>query len=310
MVRLLQHRLQLAAALDGYTMYLECGPPAAKWTLQKVLCTGLGTGGMQELSTDIERGDKCVGIIKQMGQLRTRFRPVTKEPDWLSLPRPHPAGDIPGSRTYVPAEAAAAKLADAGNAVTRVVSIDADCLFSQLETVAFLGRRQGTAGILCGFVDVCRGTIRVWRNWLSKQCESKRWTDGEQIAIIHEDGDGNRTARSDSITGVTDPHKDPSILWLNTGREDYGIKFRVKEQKWRRDQPILASEYESPVSYNVELEGELKEVYVEECRSLIKCIEILVSTARLLLNLEDAQRRDVEDSGRALIFGSYSDYAA
>ena len=212
---------------------------------------------MQELSRDIERGDKYVGIIKQMGQLRSRFRPVTKEPDWLSMPRPHPAGDIPGSRTYVPAEAAAAKLADAGNAVSRTVHIDAGCLFSQLETLAFLGRRETTLGIMCNIVEVCRGTIRVWREWLSKQCERKQWADGEQIAIIHEDSDGNRTTRSNSITTMTNPHKDPSILWLNTGREDFGIKFRVKEKKWRRDQPILAhvDEIELPVSYEVELEG-------------------------------------------------------
>lgn len=211
---------------------------------------------MQDLSNDIEQGNKQVGIIGRMGRLRSRFRPVTKEPDWLSIPRPHPAGDIPGSRTYVPAEAAAAKLRDAGNAVTRTIGIDADCLFSQLETFAFLGRREGTLGIMCNIVEVCRGTIRVWREWLSKQCESKQWTDGEQIAIIHEDDAGDRKARSESISYISDPHKDSSILWLNTGAYESGIKFRVKEQKWRRDQPLFASSsYEIPVSYVVELEG-------------------------------------------------------
>ncbi|CAK1363801.1 hypothetical protein CB0940_04196 [Cercospora beticola] len=292
-VRLLHRRLQTAASLDGYTLYLECGPPAAKWTLQKVLCTALGTGDMQDLSNDIEQGNKQVGIIGRMGRLRSRFRPVTKEPDWLSIPRPHPAGDIPGSRTYVPAEAAAAKLRDAGNAVTRTIGIDADCLFSQLETFAFLGRREGTLGIMCNIVEVCRGTIRVWREWLSKQCESKQWTDGEQIAIIHEDDAGNRKARSESISYISDPHKDSSILWLNTGAYESGIKFRVKEQKWRRDQPLFASSsYEIPVSYVVELE------------------EVIISTSRLLLNLEAAQGRQIDGTGRALVFGSYSDYAA
>ncbi|KAI5366101.1 putative F-box domain-containing protein [Septoria linicola] len=290
-VRLLHQRLQIAAALDGYTLYLECGPPAAKWTLQKVLCTALGTGGMQELSDDIEQGQRYTGILRQMGELHSRFRPVTKEPDWLSLPRPHPAGDIPGSRTYVPAEAAAAKLNDAGNTVSRTVGIDADCLFSQLETFAFLGRREATLGIMCNIVEVCRGTVRVWRDWLAKQCENKRWSDGEPVAIIQDANTGS--AGSDSTAESVNPHKDASILWLNTGREDYGIKFRVKEQKWRRDQPILASStYEMPVSYHVELE------------------EILISTSRLLLNLEAAQHRELDGSGRALVFGSYSDYAA
>jgi hypothetical protein len=258
-LRLIHRRLQLAADLDRHLLYLECGPPAAKWTTPKVLCTTLGTSGMQELSHEIESGRESVGLLKKMGLLYTRFRPQQREPDWLTLGRPHPAGDIPGSRTYVPTEAAASRLANFDNRVTRTVAIDADMSFSQLQTFAFLAKRERTRGLISQVQSVAEGTIRVWKDWLSKQCESKGWTDGENIAIIQEDCDGNRKARSDSFTGVTDPHKDPNIIWINTGRNILSIKFRVKQQMWRAENPILihtAAAMEMPVSYLVELEGE------------------------------------------------------
>ena len=195
-----------------------------------------------------------------MGQLFTRFRPVNKEPDFRSVPRPHPAGDIPGSSTYrTPEEDAAAWKAYTQEAVTRPVNIDASFLFTQLETVAYLGRRESTRGLLYSIQEVCDGTIRVWRDWLSRQCEKKRWSDGEGIPIHHAGsantaGDAEGSKRMEMLL---DPHKDPSILWLNTRHENVGIKFRVMERKWRRDQPVLfESEVEVPVSYNVELQGE------------------------------------------------------
>lgn len=195
-----------------------------------------------------------------MGELYSRFRPVNREPDFRSVPRPHPAGDIPGSRTYMSAEdAVAAWKSYAAEAVTRPVHIDASFLFSQLETVAYLGRRESTRGLLFSIQEVCEGTIRVWREWLSKQCEAKRFTDGELIAVHHDDhSDSNmkETGRSRNAGSVINVKKDPGILWLNTRNEDVGIKFRVREQMWRRDQPVLfTNDIEAPVSYKVGLEG-------------------------------------------------------
>jgi hypothetical protein len=150
--------------------------------------------------------------------------------------------------------ATAAKLWDPNNAVTRTISIDAHDLFSQLSAVGYLARREPVRGLLSSIQEVCDGTVRVWRDWLSRQCETKRWTDGEPIAIYHHD---HASAAADQATrAAIDPRKDPSILWINTVREQVGIKFRVKEQKWRRDNPVLfSSEAEVPVSYLVELEG-------------------------------------------------------
>lgn len=219
---------------------------------------------MEELSEAIENGNTCAGIIEKMSEAYTRFRPQNKEADWLTLPRPHPAGDIPGSRTYTPADAALSRVANLGNEVTRTVAIDADMQFSQLETSVYLASPESARGLISGLQSVDEGTIRVWREWSKKACESRSFSDGdESVAIIQEDESGNRKARSDSFTQITDPRKDSSILWINTATGRTGIKFRVRQQKWHRAQPVhFASENDVPVSYKVELEGEFSFSYV------------------------------------------------
>lgn len=184
-------------------------------------------------------------------QLYSRFKPMNKEPDWISLRRPHPARDIPGSRTWVTPEdaaATAAMLSDPTSAVTRTISVDAQELFSQLSTVGYLGKREPLRGLLGSIQEVCDGTIRVWRDWLSKHCESKRWTDGEPIAVQHE-----------VVDSTTREKGKDSILWVNnTKGEKVGLKLKVKEQKWNRANPVLfTSDIEVPVSYHVELEGKI-----------------------------------------------------
>ncbi|EME44067.1 hypothetical protein DOTSEDRAFT_131105 [Dothistroma septosporum NZE10] len=293
-VRIVRHRLQIAAELDGHTLYLECGPPSAKWTTSKVFCTELGTGGLEELVSDIQEHGGQVGHIGLMSELYTRFRPVNKSPDFRTVPRPHLAGDVPGSATFMTPEArAAAWKGDGSDAVTRTIAIDANFLFSQLETVSYLGKREATRGLLFSIQEVCDGTIRVWRDWLSKNCESKRWSNGEPIAVHHDGQDLEATGkgRSASVASVYgDPRKDPRILWINSGVECVGIKFRVKEQKWQRDNPVLfASESEVPISYHVELE------------------EIVIRTTHLLLKVEEARKQILNQTGKAMIFGSYTE---
>ncbi|CAK4032010.1 f-box domain-containing [Lecanosticta acicola] len=291
-IRILQQRLQVATGLDGHTLYLECGHPSERWTTSKVFCTPLGTHGLEELVSDVQSTGGIPGQIGQMGKLYTRFRPVNKEPDFRSVPRPHPAGDIPGSRTYrTPEQDAAAWKAYTQEAVSRPVNIDAHFLFTQLETFAYLGRRESTRGLLFSIQDLCEGTIRVWRDWLSKQCENKRWSDGEIIAVHHEES--SNTLNDAQLRNRTDmlknPHLDPSVLWLNTRRENVGIKFRVTEKKWRRDNnPVLfESEVEVPVSYNVELQ------------------EVIVRTTELVFKLEESKKQILNQTGKAMIFGSY-----
>lgn len=197
-----------------------------------------------------------VGQVKQAFGTYSRFRPQHHEPA-LGRMQWRVPGDIPGSRTH-PSSNLASRVPGPREAVCQNVTVDAHDLFSQLSTLAFLGKR-GHHGLLSSIQEVSQGHIRVWRKWLSKQCERKSWSDGEPIAVYHEpptSPTGHGKGRSDSVTGRLDPRLDPNVLWLNTSDENVGIKFRVKERKWRQNAAILyASDEEVPVSYIVEFEG-------------------------------------------------------
>jgi hypothetical protein len=257
-------RLHIAAGLDGQTLYLECFHPSASSTASKFFCTSLGTDGLHDVLDDID--DRYVGQIERMGNLFSRFRPQHKEPD-VRVVRRHPAGDIPGSRTH--GASSSGDIArpqsddDPSNfVVTETVTVDAHDLFSQLTTLAFLGKREASRGLLVSMQEVCEGTIRVWRDWLAKHCECKKWTDGEPIAVHHDTpgspqgGKGSARARVDSVTSNAGPTADSGVLWVNTRAQNVGIRFKVKEQSWRRNKPILySSDVEVAVSYRVQFEG-------------------------------------------------------
>lgn len=257
-LRLLHQRLQIASGLDGHALYLDCHRPSDRLTASKVLCTSLGTDGLGELQADINAASDCVGQLGRISSLYTRFKPRRKEPDFTVTYR-HPAGDVPGSRTYRdPASADEPEQDDPNDIVSETVTVDAHDLFSQLTAQVYLGKRDPFRGLLFSIQEVSEGTIRVWRHWLSRQCERKSWTDGEAVVVHHEPiVDEKGKARADSVVGsAVDPRRDPCVLWINTSGENVGIKFRVKERKWRRNAPVLfASEEEVAVSYVVQFEG-------------------------------------------------------
>ncbi|KAK5118511.1 hypothetical protein LTR62_003026 [Meristemomyces frigidus] len=255
------------------------------------------TDGLEDVVSDVESTSSCVGKIHRAGQLYSRFRPQLREPP--IQPQKHPAGDVPGSRTWrEPSSADYESLLDSlpgEQIVSKTVTVDAHDLFSQLTTLVYLGKRETTKGLLFSIQEVSEGTIRVWRDWLSKQCESRKFSDGDSIIVQHDTSTSSATGKgkgkggSDSVTGRADPTKDASILWINTRDDNVGIKFRVKERKWRRANPILySSDVEVPVSYEVEFE------------------EVYVRTAHLLLKLEEAQNQMDNHGGKAIVFGSYA----
>lgn len=257
-LRLIHNRLQIAAGLAGHTLFLECHHPAARTPAGKLLCDALDTKGLQDLITGIHDDDAYLGQVRQVFGLYTRFKPQRRQPE-TTFRRWVVPGDIPGSRTYQSSNPSQAS-ADPNAAVTQVVTIDAHEIFSQLSTLAYLDRREFTLGPIFHRRQVSEGHIRIWRNWLSDQCESKSWTDGEPIAVYHDVPTSPTVkgkARSDSVTNPLPPSRDPSILWVDSRDENVGIKFRVKERIWRRNAPIssFSSDIECAVSYLVELEG-------------------------------------------------------
>lgn len=261
---------------------------------------------MQELLSDIYDDESYVGQVKRLFGLYSRFRPQRKEPEIRSTWR-HPAVDIPGTRTFAATHRDRATNT-AEDVVSETVTVDAHDLFTQLTTLAYLGKREPTRGLLFSIQTVSEGTLRVWREWLSKQCERKTWSDGEPIAVHHDSSSsaaGNAKTRSDSVTGCSNPTEDSSVLWLHTRDNNLGIKFRVRERKWKRTAPILyASDIEVPVSYYIEFEGEFRKL------NLLRTItdfmpEVLIRTTHLLLKLEEAQQRIEDQSGKAIVFGSF-----
>ena len=260
-LRLIHIRLQIAAGLDGHTLFLECHHPSARLTAAKLYCTSLGTDGLQELLNDITRDDgRYIGQIERAGKLYSRFRPQNSET--IKYTRRHPAGDIPGSRTH-PDSNPQSMVSEPNehNLVRETVTVDAHDLFSQLSTLTYLGREELSRGFLFSLTEVCEGTIRVWRDWLKKQCESRSFSD-ESTIVVHHDAPRslpthNGKARSDSVVNTSNQTKDPNVLWINSGNENVGIKFRVKKQRARaNNMPLLySSDVEVAVSYIVEYEG-------------------------------------------------------
>lgn len=140
--------------------------------------------------------------------------------------------------------------------VSGTVTVDAQELFSQLSTSAYLGKRESSRGHLTTIQGLTDGTIRVWRTWLAKHCQSRTWTDHNTVPVVTDSSKGK--SRAGSVSSIEDPTKDPNILWVNTRDDNVGIKFKVRERKWRRNNPILfASDEEVAVSYLVEFEGKL-----------------------------------------------------
>ena len=209
-------------------MFLECHPPSARLTAAKFFCTSIGTDGLQEMAVEDEAEVMCVGKVRKLGEMYSRFRPQRNEPDFR-IPMRHPAGDIPGSRTHPDANVVAGSSQSPDNdVVSEMVTVDAQDLFTQLTTLVYLGKREPRRGMLFSIQEVSEGTIRVWRKWLADQCETKRWTDGEVVPVHHvrlgatTSSDGE--AREGGTTSFLQPTKDPSILWTHTLDYNVGIK--------------------------------------------------------------------------------------
>ncbi|OQO02626.1 hypothetical protein B0A48_12154 [Cryoendolithus antarcticus] len=287
-LRLFHNRLQYAAELDGHTMYLECYHPSDQLTAPGLFGIPLGTHGLDEIGRSLNVDGPTPGQARRLGNLYTRFRPQQHEPE-RKVPRWLRPGDVPGSRTH-PASDPQAEASDAKEVVRDIVTVDAHELFSQLATTAYLGKREPRRGLLESIVPVTDSTIRVWRDWLKRMCESRSFSD-ESTIVIHRELQA--TSAAISGTGAAeylDPSKDPNVLWANTRHNDVGIKFKVVKRKQRAaTMPLMyASDVEVPVSYEVEFE------------------EVYVRTGHLVLSLEQHAQKNHNSSGKAVIFGAWS----
>ena len=240
-LRLLKIRLLQATALDGYLLLLECFQPSAKLTEPPSFCTYLGTNGLDVVQDPSlpspgrdGSGAEVADELKHLSGLYSRFRPNSRRPD--PTPRRwHPAGDVPGTRTWDIAEASSSRAAESNNdTVTQTVSLEAGDLLTQLCAVTNLVKLDPRRGLIADRVELNEGIVRIWRNWLSERSRDYHASDNTDLQSLP---------------------LEERILWANDGH-NVGIKLRVRQRKWRSDQPILfTSEEELAVSYFIEYEG-------------------------------------------------------
>ncbi|KAK4982085.1 hypothetical protein LTR66_009488 [Elasticomyces elasticus] len=281
-LRLLHQRLATAAGLDNHTLILECYHPSVKLFAGQLYCTSLGTDGLTDASSDSANCDTPVGKIARLGSVYTRFRPQHKPPGRV-VSRRYRAGDIPGSRTHPSSASRQQQEVGDGGLVTDTVSLEAFEEFSQLCTVTNLVKIGPLRGLFVSIVEVGDGMIRVWRDWLAQQAAAGRANSSEidQSSTV-------RAGLPDRADQPLNPTDDPSILWVNNSNNSVGIKFSVTERKWQRDTPVLfASEQEVAVSYQIHFE------------------ELLIKTSRLLLRLEQSHVMEQNQSGKAVVFGTF-----
>ena len=180
----------------------------------------------------------------------SRFRPYRRELEAGGrrvLPRP---GDVPGSRTFPGTVQDRYK----GETVKQTLGLEAHELFTQLVAQVNLVKIGPRNGLFTCFVGVEEGVLRVWRDWLrDTAAEGRTAVVDVSREPVEEIGTGKgvvKVAENDEKN-----MKDPQVLWVST-LKNTGIRFNVRERKFRRDGPILIrSDEDAPVSYEIEYDG-------------------------------------------------------
>lgn len=240
-LRLIYQRLSLAVNLQKHILLLECFPPSRRLFQPALPCTYLGTNGLDDCNDHDDDVD-CLRSpgedLRKLRDLCSRFRPHRQLDPERKVPK-HPAGDVPGSRTYVapevtqpgPSQDAHAQQ-PAANAeeqlVTQDIHLDSAELFTQLCAQTSVAIPGPSLGIYHDYIDINSGVVRLFRHWLAKEAQRK---------------------------GESSEEEHPGVLWANDG-EQVGVKFRVTQKAWKRNTPIIMSADEDmPVSYEIQYEG-------------------------------------------------------
>lgn len=247
-IRIVHQRLLLAASLEDRKLILECYHPSAQYTEPYVFCDYLGT---PVLSNEREgQGSLYQDLTVERGQLKylySRFRPSRADISTHNA-RPHPAGDVPGSRTNPITQNAAPNVRSADSSlVTHRLFLDAHELFTQLSITAALVQVGPRRGVFLSFIDVIdKKTPRVWREWLAGAAKGPA-------------NDANWTGKEET-EGLDD--ESMAIIWADPGKT-LGLRVRVKESTWRKDAPVLVHRNEDQaMSYALELEGRILSIFL------------------------------------------------
>jgi hypothetical protein len=249
-LRILHNRLVAAAELDSHSLLLECYHPSVKLFEPPYFCTYHGTEGLSLYETGAETEANIGERLKQMRNMYSRFRPHQRELEEGGrrvLPRP---GDVPGSRTFP----GTAQDKYQGESVKQMLSLEAHELFTQLVAQTNLVKIGPRHGLFTCFVDVEEGVLRVWKDWLADTAAKGRLKQGSMSVEAEEKAGKGKEPVGELHQEPTDL-EDPSILWVSSAKNS-GIRFNVKERKFRRDIPILVrADEDMPVTYEIEYDG-------------------------------------------------------
>jgi hypothetical protein len=249
-LRILHNRLVAAAELDSHSLLLECYHPSAKLFEPPYFCAYHGTTGLSGYETGAEDEADIGARLGKMRRMYSRFRPHQRELEEGGrrvLPRP---GDIRGSRTFP----GTAQDDYHGDTVKQILSLEAHELFTQLVAQTNLVKIGPRHGLFTCFVDVEEGVLRVWRDWLAATAKERREEQKLTLAEPVEDFSKGKEVTCDVAEEALDLD-DSRILWVSPSKNS-GIRFNVKEKKFRRDTPILIRADEGmPITYEIEYNG-------------------------------------------------------
>ncbi|KAH7063956.1 hypothetical protein BKA63DRAFT_174554 [Paraphoma chrysanthemicola] len=280
-LRILHNRLIAAAELNSHSLLLECYHPSAKLFEPPFHCAYIGTDGLAALDVRNEAASNIGGCLEDMRAMYSRFRPYQREYEDRGRRVTRRPGDVPGSRTFP----GTAQDKYHGETIKQTLSLESHELFTQLVAQTNLVKIGPRHGLFTCFQDVEEGVLRVWKDWLGGMAADDQGANVDtRIEDCNEMTKGKQKAKnflgSSSFT-------DERILWVSPSKRT-GIRFNVRERKFRRDAPILVRVDEDlPVSYEIEYE------------------ELLVRTSHLLLMLEKSLVQEDNSSGKAVVFGSF-----
>ena len=244
-------------------------------TEPEIHCDYLSTDGLENAELLTVDGASSGAQLSHYNHSYSRFYPHRHDADDTKPPLRHPAGDVPGSRTYLssqpPAESSRQSKEDEDRAdrrrVKQLIHLDPGELFTQLQATTMLVQPGRKLRWFLTTAVVSDGVLRLFRSWLARQAESEakrdpvglqgqKSTSAEKEPETSQRMDGAGASISNaSPTRCADEEDQEGLVWVNDGK-NVGVRFTVRERRWRRDNPILVrSDEELAVSYEIQFEG-------------------------------------------------------
>ena len=148
------------------------------------------------------------------------------------------------------------------------VNLDAHELFSQLCVITHVVQPGPRRGIFKTLEEVSDGVVRIWRDWLAKNATSSNVLHSNPPVTVLTPIEYNLGNESRPVEAELEAF-DMRMLWADTNK-NVGIRVRVREQKWKRDAPVLLRKDEDiAISYEMQYEGQrisrTNPEFIDEC---------------------------------------------